>query len=173
MKCFKVPYFEWYHSLSLFFFFLICYLSHLLPPSGDISECIEKKKASGYKRVLFFSSFFQQIFTARNMAGKVRSTGKIKKKRESCAGETRCRKQNMHWNSLGNFLPQTSIDIFMNVMFKIKSITTLSRTSVEGTSYLLRWFSCVTIYFVARLPVLWPPDAKSQLTGEDPDAGKD
>ena len=53
----------------------------MLPPSGDISECIEKKKASGYKRVLFFSSFFQQIFTACNVAGKVRSTGKIKKKK--------------------------------------------------------------------------------------------
>ena len=24
-----------------------------------------------------------------------------------------------------------------------------------------------------ELPVLWPPDAKSQLTGKDPDAGKD
>ena len=22
-------------------------------------------------------------------------------------------------------------------------------------------------------PILWPPDAKSQLTGKDPDAGKD
>ena len=25
----------------------------------------------------------------------------------------------------------------------------------------------------AEAPVLWPPDAKSQLTGKDPDAGKD
>ena len=25
----------------------------------------------------------------------------------------------------------------------------------------------------AKAPVLWPPDAKSQLTGKDPDAGKD
>ena len=25
----------------------------------------------------------------------------------------------------------------------------------------------------ADVPVLWPPDAKSQLTGKDPDAGKD
>ena len=24
----------------------------------------------------------------------------------------------------------------------------------------------------AETPVLWPPDAKSQLTGKDPDAGK-
>ena len=24
----------------------------------------------------------------------------------------------------------------------------------------------------AEAPVLWPPDAKSQLIGEDPDAGK-
>ena len=24
-----------------------------------------------------------------------------------------------------------------------------------------------------KLPILWPPDAKSQLTGKDPDAGKD
>ena len=25
----------------------------------------------------------------------------------------------------------------------------------------------------AEAPVLWPPDAKSQLIGKDPDAGKD
>ena len=25
----------------------------------------------------------------------------------------------------------------------------------------------------AEAPVLWPPDGKSQLTGKDPDAGKD
>ena len=25
----------------------------------------------------------------------------------------------------------------------------------------------------AEAPVLWPPDAKSQLTGKDPDSGKD
>ena len=25
----------------------------------------------------------------------------------------------------------------------------------------------------AKAPTLWPPDAKSQLTGKDPDAGKD
>ena len=25
----------------------------------------------------------------------------------------------------------------------------------------------------AEVPILWPPDAKSQLTGKDPDAGKD
>ena len=25
----------------------------------------------------------------------------------------------------------------------------------------------------AEAPVLWPPDAKSQLTGKDPDAAKD
>ena len=25
----------------------------------------------------------------------------------------------------------------------------------------------------AEAPVLWPPDAKSQFTGKDPDAGKD
>ena len=24
----------------------------------------------------------------------------------------------------------------------------------------------------AETPILWPPDAKSQLTGKDPDAGK-
>ena len=27
--------------------------------------------------------------------------------------------------------------------------------------------------FEAEAPVLWPPDAKSWLTGRDPDAGKD
>ena len=26
---------------------------------------------------------------------------------------------------------------------------------------------------VAEAPILWPPDAKSQLIGKDPDAGKD
>ena len=25
----------------------------------------------------------------------------------------------------------------------------------------------------AEIPILWPPDAKSQLIGKDPDAGKD
>ena len=25
----------------------------------------------------------------------------------------------------------------------------------------------------AEAPILWPPDGKSQLTGKDPDAGKD
>ena len=25
----------------------------------------------------------------------------------------------------------------------------------------------------AKTPILWPPDAKSRLTGKDPDAGKD
>ena len=25
----------------------------------------------------------------------------------------------------------------------------------------------------AEVPILWPPDAKSQLNGKDPDAGKD
>ena len=25
----------------------------------------------------------------------------------------------------------------------------------------------------AEAPILWPPDAKSQLTGKDPDTGKD
>ena len=25
----------------------------------------------------------------------------------------------------------------------------------------------------AEAPILWPPDAKSQLVGKDPDAGKD
>ena len=25
----------------------------------------------------------------------------------------------------------------------------------------------------AEAPILWPPDAKSRLIGEDPDAGKD
>ena len=25
----------------------------------------------------------------------------------------------------------------------------------------------------AKTPILWPPDAKNQLIGEDPDAGKD
>jgi len=25
----------------------------------------------------------------------------------------------------------------------------------------------------AEAPILWPPDAKSQLTGKDPNAGKD
>ena len=36
-----------------------------------------------------------------------------------------------------------------------------------------------TIIFIGRTdakteaPILWPPDVKSQLTGKDPDAGKD
>ena len=34
-----------------------------------------------------------------------------------------------------------------------------------------------SLHFIGRTdaeaPILWPPDAKSQLTGKDPDAGKD
>ena len=29
------------------------------------------------------------------------------------------------------------------------------------------------IEFPNKAPILWPPDAKSQLFGKDPDAGKD
>ena len=32
--------------------------------------------------------------------------------------------------------------------------------------------SCIFI-FIADAPILWPPNAKSRLTGRDPDAGKD
>ena len=28
-------------------------------------------------------------------------------------------------------------------------------------------------HLVIKSPILWPPDAKSRLTGKDPDAGKD
>ena len=40
--------------------------------------------------------------------------------------------------------------------------------------YLVRHYSgcCCEVSFKMRL-ILWPPDAKSQLTGKDPDAGKD
>ena len=37
-----------------------------------------------------------------------------------------------------------------------QSVTLIGRTDAE-----------------AEAPILWPPDAKSQLTGKDPDAGKD
>ena len=33
-------------------------------------------------------------------------------------------------------------------------------------------YVCVYIYIEAETPVLWPPDANSQLIGKDPDAGK-
>ena len=29
------------------------------------------------------------------------------------------------------------------------------------------------IFDIHEAPILWPPDVKSQLTGKDPDAGKD
>ena len=37
------------------------------------------------------------------------------------------------------------------------------------------WFSLGLIGLVsdAETPIVWPPDANSQLTGKDPDAGKD
>ena len=40
--------------------------------------------------------------------------------------------------------------------------------------YLVRHYSgcCCEVSFKMRL-ILWPPDAKSQLTGKDPDAGKE
>ena len=35
------------------------------------------------------------------------------------------------------------------------------------------WIFIGKIDAEAEAPTLWPPDAKSQLTGKDPDAGKD
>ena len=35
------------------------------------------------------------------------------------------------------------------------------------------WVFIGRIDFKAETPILWPPDAKSQLIGKDPDAGKD
>ena len=32
----------------------------------------------------------------------------------------------------------------------------------------VKWFS----YTYVEAPILWPPDAKRQLTGKDPDSGK-
>ena len=34
-------------------------------------------------------------------------------------------------------------------------------------------YSLVRTDTEAETPILWPPDAKNQLTGKDPDAGKD
>ena len=35
------------------------------------------------------------------------------------------------------------------------------------------WVFIVWTDVEAETPILWPPDAKSRLTGKDPDAGKD
>ena len=35
------------------------------------------------------------------------------------------------------------------------------------------WIFIIRTGTEAEAPILWPPDAKSQLIGEDPDAGKD
>ena len=35
------------------------------------------------------------------------------------------------------------------------------------------WIFIERIGAEAEAPILWPPDAKSKLTGKDPDAGKD
>ena len=35
------------------------------------------------------------------------------------------------------------------------------------------WVFIGRIDVEAEIPILWPPNVKSQLTGEDPDAGKD
>ena len=35
------------------------------------------------------------------------------------------------------------------------------------------WIFIVSTGAEAEAPVLWPPDAKGQLIGEDPDTGKD
>ena len=35
------------------------------------------------------------------------------------------------------------------------------------------WIFIGRTHAKAETPVLWPPDAKSQLIGKDPDAGKD
>ena len=34
-------------------------------------------------------------------------------------------------------------------------------------------FNCSRTDTEAEAPIIWPPDAKSQLIGKDPDAGKD
>ena len=35
------------------------------------------------------------------------------------------------------------------------------------------WIFIASVDAKAETPLLWPPDAKSQLIGKDPDAGKD
>ena len=40
----------------------------------------------------------------------------------------------------------------------------------EGNQY---WIFIGKTDAEAEAPILWPPDAKSQLTGKDPDGGKD
>ena len=51
--------------------------------------------------------------------------------------------------------------------------------SICGFIYLSLNYSIWTVVFIGRsdvepaAPILWPPDAKSWLTGKDPDAGKD
>ena len=49
-------------------------------------------------------------------------------------------------------------------------------SSIHPPWRLQPWESCIFLTFFvlrAEVPILWPPDAKGQLTGKDPDAGKD
>ena len=49
-------------------------------------------------------------------------------------------------------------------------------SSIHPSWRLQPWESCIFLTFFvlrAEVPVLWPPDIKGQLTGKDPDAGKD
>jgi len=44
---------------------------------------------------------------------------------------------------------------------------------IKGCIGLCSRFSGKPLVVEAETPILWPPDAKSQLVGKDPDAGKD
>ena len=46
----------------------------------------------------------------------------------------------------------------------------IKQVNPKGNQY---WLFIVRTDAEAEAPILWPPDAKSQLTGKDPDTGKD
>ena len=55
-----------------------------------------------------------------------------------------------------------------------KRLVTVSWTARRSNQSILKEINCI---FIGRTdveaPILWPPDAKSQLIAKDPDAGKD
>ena len=69
--------------------------------------------------------------------------------------------------------PQTSgISI---IQWRIRNANPLCSKEIKPVNPKINqpWISTGRTDAEAEAPILWPPDAKSQLTGKDPDAGKD
>ena len=82
----------------------------------------------------------------------------------------------MLWKTIWKFLKKLKMES-SNPICRFISNTNESRIVQR---YLYSHVHCSIVYSSqgrtdaeAEAPILWPPDAKSRLIGEDPDAGKD